>query len=254
MSDMVSSQARTLGDETMIELWNRMDAWSQGSSGPGASDAEIAEAEDALGVRLPEDLRVSFALRNPLWLPTRDENLALQDVVAVWQHLCGTWTENNRGRGSIPSGPIKPDWWNARWIPVTFNQGNCYFVDLDPAPGGNAGQVVSYDIEGPRTQLMAPSFRGWLEQFLDDFDRIRRFLADADNRARLERLTEADVSSGPLAKVAGEGELLRVYFKPIAQSHESPAAYKENFPGFLARFREFVELLEQDTHGTPQEA
>ena len=69
----------------------------------------------------------------------------------------GTAAEPRRrepwAEGSTPEGPIKPDWWNRRWVPITFNQGNCHFLDLDPAPGGTAGQVCDYDIEGPRVRL-----------------------------------------------------------------------------------------------------
>jgi cell wall assembly regulator SMI1 len=162
----------------MKDLWDRIVAWRLAEYGPdgrlcpGASEAESAKAEAALGVRLPEDVRESFSLHNPPWLPTDDENLSLQDLVGIWRHYTGDWTRGAWGP-SIPEGPVKPDWWNPRWVPVTFNQGNCHFVDLDTAEGGAVGQLCDYDMEGPKTRVLAPSFRAWVARLVDDLEQGR---------------------------------------------------------------------------------
>lgn len=168
----------------MLDLFQRLDTWRQKQSGeiptipPGATEEEIYEAETALGARLPEDLRTAFALRNPFWLPLHDEMQTIQEVVELWNMYCGVWTTDAWGTGSIPVGPVRPDWWNPRWIPITFNQGCCYFVDLDPAPGGQMGQVVSYVCGNPRIKLIDPStkvvaacFRQWVEKLATDLER-----------------------------------------------------------------------------------
>jgi cell wall assembly regulator SMI1 len=57
-------------------------------------------------------------------------------VVGAWEYYCGDWARDAWPGGSTPEGPVKPDWWNPCWVPITENQGSCYFIDLDPAPGG----------------------------------------------------------------------------------------------------------------------
>lgn len=169
----------------MLDLLQRLDAWRQNQSGegptipPGATQEEFQEAEAALGVRLPEDLRSAFALRNPFWLPLRGEMQTIQEVVDLWNLYCGVWTTDAWGSRSIPTGPVRPDWWNPRWIPIAFfPQGNCYFVDLDPAPGGQIGQIVFYDCGDPRiklidpkTEVVAACFRHWVEKLATDLER-----------------------------------------------------------------------------------
>lgn len=168
----------------MRDLIQRLDTWRQQRSSdaltipPGATEQEIHEVETALGVRLPEDLRTAFALRNPFWLPLSHEMQTIQEVGELWNLYCGVWTTEAWGNGSIATGPVRPDWWNPRWIPITFNQGHSYFVDLDPAPGGQIGQIVSYDCGNPRVQLIDPRtevvavcFRGWVEKLASDLER-----------------------------------------------------------------------------------
>jgi cell wall assembly regulator SMI1 len=65
-----------------------------------------------------------------------------------------------------PKGPIKPQQWNPRWLPVTDAcNGNAFCIDLDPAPGGTLGQIFWYDrVYGP-IQVIAGGFGEWLEQY-----------------------------------------------------------------------------------------
>lgn len=160
----------------MIDLRDRILAWRRrqygpdSSLGPGASPASLAQAEAALGVALPADVRAAYLLHDPLWLPVNDEVLSLEEVLRTWGYFCDEWSREPWREGSIPEGPIRPDWWNRRWVPLTFNQGSCHFLDLDPAPGGRPGQVCDYDIEGPRTRLVAPGYRAWVERFVADLE------------------------------------------------------------------------------------
>ena len=163
----------------MKDLRDRIIAWRCRRFGPdeevypqpaGASPEAIAQAEAALGVTLPAEVRELYSLNDPLWLPTHDDRLSLQEIVATWRHYCGEWSEEKWREGSDPEGPIKPDWWNRRWIPITFNQGSCHFLDLDPAAGGIMGQVCDYDIEGPKTRVVAPNFRAWIERLVTDLE------------------------------------------------------------------------------------
>jgi cell wall assembly regulator SMI1 len=245
------------------DLMDRLYAWYAGPSGefpndsPPASEGELREAERRLGVRLPEDLRAAYGLRNPFWLPTLDETLDLRGVVEVWEHYCGESTRDAWPGGSTPEGPVKADWWNTRWVPITENQGSCYFVDMDPDPSGQVGQVARYAVEGPLVTHAAPRFREWVEQLLADFDRVERFLADPERRGFLERLSPAEL---PREFLAGYPTILTGYpsegaeflarFQSDARSYEAAAAQGrggrqllERFPGYLSRFRQLTEFL-----------
>ena len=41
-------------------------------------------------------------------------------------------------------GPVKPDLANPRWVPLTSEANYTYYLDMDPAPGGDVGQVILY--------------------------------------------------------------------------------------------------------------
>jgi cell wall assembly regulator SMI1 len=67
--------------------------------------------------------------------------------------------------------PIQPVWWNAQWIPIGSNSsGDFICLDLNPAPGGNVGQVISYWHTDPDRKVLANSFRDWLTKFADDLE------------------------------------------------------------------------------------
>jgi cell wall assembly regulator SMI1 len=165
----------------MDELWKRIDTWLQvngmpihAALGAGASPAAIRRAEARLQVRLPDDVRASYAVHDGsgfcalLPFPL----LSLQRMVQEWTN----WRELRqqgtfKGAESTPEGPIKTDWWNVRWIPFTHDGGgNHQCLDLDPAPGGNAGQVINFDHEVGATGVLAPSFRAYLAAFADDLE------------------------------------------------------------------------------------
>jgi cell wall assembly regulator SMI1 len=70
-----------------------------------------------------------------------------------------------------PEAGIKDDWWNARWIPLTYDgSGNHDCLDLDPAPGGNVGQIIGMWHDDAHRALLAPSFTEWLKAFADDLE------------------------------------------------------------------------------------
>jgi cell wall assembly regulator SMI1 len=65
------------------------------------------------------------------------------------------------------AGPMKTKAWNPQWIPLTDTCGGVDYlcVDLDPAEGGQVGQVIYIDMEVQRGKVLAGSFRAWLSNF-----------------------------------------------------------------------------------------
>jgi cell wall assembly regulator SMI1 len=173
----------------MNELWQRIAGWFEThvppgffSPRPGASEAEIVEAESSLGVRLPEDFRDSYRLHNGgrdgafFWnyrlMPLEEilrraavmkECLTI-DLKAVLGIDCGEYVPR-------PQGPIKRVFWNLRWVPFMDTGAADFFcLDLDPAPGGCVGQIIEHGHEEGPERLIAGSFREWLSQFADDLE------------------------------------------------------------------------------------
>ncbi len=164
----------------MKEIWARIDAWLKVNAPkvfdrlqPGASDSVIEAVENALSIQFPEDVKASYRIHNGQQtiydyglIPDAQEFLSLDRVQAEW----AVWKELlNQGQlvgKSEPGLGIKSDWWNARWIPLTWDgDGNHYCLDLDPAEGGTVGQIIRMIHDDSYRELLAPSFHSWLEDY-----------------------------------------------------------------------------------------
>jgi cell wall assembly regulator SMI1 len=94
---------------------------------------------------------------------------SLAEVWAGWKQLLDRGTF--KGIQSEPSGPVRPVWWSNLWIPITDNAfGDNYCVDLDPAPGGSVGQIISVWHDDSHRTVLAPSFRYWLDGFANGLE------------------------------------------------------------------------------------
>jgi len=135
---------------------------------PGARASVLHQAESTLGVALPAQVRALFRLHDggggSLRLDGHDL-LSLEQMVQLWR----TWRdlkdkgllEGLRGR---PGPGVRPDFWQPRWIPFTFGIHSAHCLDLDPAPGGEAGQVILLLEADDRRPLVAPDLLSFLRQ------------------------------------------------------------------------------------------
>ncbi len=181
----------------MEEVWQRIESWLRDAAPkrfrltPGASEGEIRAAESTIGCHLPEDVRESYRVHNGsnrIWLveqgylmplePPHDlprrQRVLFRGVVESWQAmqemLARGYFDTPGGR-SRPKGPIKKDWWNPRWIPITDNQcGDSLGLDMDPAKGGQVGQVISWWHERGLIRVLATNLRSWLSGVADDLE------------------------------------------------------------------------------------
>lgn len=172
----------------MDDLWFRIEnavrfLGATGSFGSPASDESILAAEAAFGVQLPEELRASLAIHNGDAMKKVEsggwqsdgpfahlEWLSLGAMLSEWE----TWQETigKQGLDPEPDGPVKSLWWNPRWIPFTVIAGSTWHhcVDLDPAPGGNPGQVIEIIDDDSKRAVIAPGYRAFLEQIARDLE------------------------------------------------------------------------------------
>ena len=196
----------------IITIWQRIDGWlaqnapeiAQGLA-PGATDEEITVAERIVGVTFPEEVRASYRIHDGqqtdrslggvvggVFVPGGDF-LSLARIVdewTVWKDLLDSGTFD--GTQSDPQPGIKSDWWNLRWIPITYDgSGNHYCADLDPAPGGTVGQIITMWHDGGEREVMATSFTHWLNQLADEFERGEWVYSEDDGGVvRVEDVSE----------------------------------------------------------------
>jgi cell wall assembly regulator SMI1 len=164
----------------------REETWSRELLRPGADAGAVAAAEEAIGLALPAEVRESYLLHDGSdfgILPWGYSLLSLFEVVKtcrMWQGILaeGHWD----GAVSEPKGPIKRVHWNPRWVPVAENGGGDYqCLDLDPAVGGSAGQVIDFSHEVGPLCVLAGGFTDWLVSYADGLE-SGRYRYDKDER------------------------------------------------------------------------
>lgn len=171
----------------MEATWDRIDTWLKArvpklfnSLQPGATEIKIQETENHLGVEFPEDVRASYLIHDgqdpdaPYGIIPGGWNLlALDEIIVEWE----AWKELldsgefEKAKGT-PSGPVRDDWWNLKWIPLTHDgSGNHHGLDLDPPPKGRMGQIISMGHDGDERKVLTPSWQDFLDRLARDLER-----------------------------------------------------------------------------------
>ena len=168
----------------MKDTWKRIEDWLRTNAPailvtlqPGATDSQIQELEEYLSVKFPIDVKESYLIHNgqngyDFGLVDGQEFLSLERIKDEWEVWKGLLDGGDfEGSGSEPDTGIKPDWWNEKWIPLTYDGwGNHYCLDLDPAEGGSVGQIITMWHDDVPRELLAGSFREWLKRFADKLE------------------------------------------------------------------------------------
>ncbi|NJK42889.1 MAG: hypothetical protein HC933_00295 [Pleurocapsa sp. SU_196_0] len=181
----------------MNELWTRIETLLARLA-PGVRDVLGTPVSDA-------DLRAVFTPDAPQDCDLADslrvhdgQRHGLLPVVEPWILLNAARIADERVRlvrsllenpeidpdlGSDTVGPVKGDVWNTRWIPFASDgSGNFLCVDLDPDEGGRVGQVILWASDPPYVEVIATSYRAWLEEFQVDLE-AGRFVWDEDQES-----------------------------------------------------------------------
>ena len=175
-----------------------------------ATEAAIRDAEEKLGVSLPEDLRQFLLCANGQ--QTRDgiypagdfivprlrfgkgewemsawgQFLSLDKIVEHTQYHfeLDQYPEDDAGRVLV--GPVSA---HHRHIIITMADDPVSLaLDLQPAPGGHVGQVVTFNDQPDYTACLAPSLSSFLRRLIEGF-RAGRYQSRGDGV-----LTEIDPS------------------------------------------------------------
>ena len=140
----------------MKDAWDRIGAWLAANAPemlsslrPGATRGEIRAAEAAMGVVFPDDMVASYLVHDgqeelSYGLMGEWDLLSLELMTIQWEGMRDLPADDQPRDVDNPAAPVRPEYWNPRWVPVAYNGGgNLHCVDLDPAPAGIMGQMVT---------------------------------------------------------------------------------------------------------------
>jgi len=184
----------------MVEdVWRRIEVWLEinapemlRSLRPGATLDAIRAAEATLDVTFPDDLVASYLVHDGQE-PLSDalmgdwDVLSLKNVVAQWEMMRELPPDDDPRDADNLTDPVRHDWWNPRWVPVSYDGGgDLRCVDLDPAPSGIVGQVITFWHTVEDRDVVARNFREWLNAFADDLERDRYTVGEEGELSLIE--------------------------------------------------------------------
>ncbi len=172
----------------MKATWQRIEQWLlnnakpvQRSLAPGATDSELRSAEATVGLTFPVDFFCSYTIHNgqvvdrvfgtsPRFI-YGDSLYPLEKIVGCWNDLKDLPDELAEAGLIRTIGPVKPIWNSPLRLPIAGDDStHYYFMDFDPAPGGQVGQIVLSFHDDPRIECVAASFGEWLERFASQLE------------------------------------------------------------------------------------
>ena len=166
---------------TIAERWQTIAAWlhdhhpgALAGFHPPASSASIAAAEEALGKTLPDDYKQFLALHNGQHEHAPWVGLgALLPIEKVVKARTGIYGEEVPVPAEMVGRGVRAVDYSPGWIPITRSaRGRDYLcLDLDPAPGGIAGQIIEYVVDGGERPLVARSFADLLSLYFEQAQR-----------------------------------------------------------------------------------
>lgn len=145
---------------------------------PPATAEQLTALEQVLGFDLPKELRELLAIHNGQdseggYLFDGQEFLSAERIAEEW----GVWKKlldgkKFAGSHSRAEKGIRNDWWNAGWVPFTYNGcGDHFCVDTQPADGGVQDQIITMWHEMSERDRLANSLGEWLKSYTDDLQR-----------------------------------------------------------------------------------
>lgn len=196
--------------------WDRIHQWLRSHApkiltnlNPGASELEIASAERALGIVMPDDWRELYHIHNGMNEEANQGSLFYGMSFLSLERVLANYTreaENKRElgneytpesvRAADPGIQLK-EMHHKDWIPLAHDWGDTLIrVDLNPAASGKSGQVIFTDHVYRVAILLAPSICQFLDTFANDLECGRYFLkpdALEDGDEFLDCAAELDV-------------------------------------------------------------
>ena len=175
ISDFVMGQT-----QGTVELALRLERWIEKNAhpiknamNPGVDTVRLDALEKTLQCHLPQAVRgfylQSDGQKDHLGGVFEGEELLSTDrILSEWKAWRTVMEDSSmKDLRSSPDAGVKNDWWNAKWIPITYDgHGNHYCLDLDPAAGGQVGQIIRMWHDGPERELVSSSFESWMLDYV----------------------------------------------------------------------------------------
>ena len=140
---------------------------------PPATKKQLDTLADLIGHPLPDDFRRLYRLANGQrggetpFFPEGYDFLPLEAISHDWVMMKTIYDENQGfWQSNTPQGVVKARWWDPAWIPFAQDMtGASFCIDLDPAPGGQIGQVIDHFPEDTVRPHLAFSLNDYLGQY-----------------------------------------------------------------------------------------
>ena len=170
------------------QLWSRYEAILKKHNPMGlatlqapASESEIKEAELAMKLRFPKELKDAYRRHNGTKDPRGSMNPVLfANSEASWGNLesvINEWNIKGHVDETVDSDhlsnyiaeylrtvEIYPYWWHPKRIPIGLtNTATIIAVDMHPGPQGTKGQLIYHSGDSFEGVLMAPGLNAWIE-------------------------------------------------------------------------------------------
>jgi cell wall assembly regulator SMI1 len=179
------------------QTWDHIHKWLAthcpivlASLGPPATAEQFREAEQAMGVELPPEVKDCYCIHDgqrsihtpvsyapnlqciPAFLYGEDW-LGLTDMVRHWRMMKGLLDDGTFADiEGEPHGPIRSDWWHPKWLPLTDDHsGYMKCLDLAAQRRGHTGQVIFWCHDSAERGILAKSLTEWLARFALELER-----------------------------------------------------------------------------------
>lgn len=174
------------------QLWEELMSWLERHSptlkqtlAPGAEPQQIYQFERRFGRPLPRTIRCFFGLQQgqtedaPCGLFDHWELLSLGAIRELWE--ASVWGNDEEDQDLVEvQGPVKPVVVNPLWLPFAHDHsGNCLCFDLDPAAGGQVGQVIEVFFDTFERRVLALGLDAYLEDLVHRLESGQLLLEDA---------------------------------------------------------------------------
>jgi len=157
---------------------------------PGVTDKKILSLESTIKKQFPDDFKAFYKIHNGenargYGIMKGEEFLSMERILEewnVWKELLENDSFTDADDDAFVSDSdtgIKNNWWNIHWIPFTYDgSGNHICIDLDPSVEGNYGQIIRVWHDDSARELLANSFKEWIEEYISQLENNEYIFSD----------------------------------------------------------------------------